>query len=1153
MLSCPRSKGTGVSIFICMVMFIGLIFVSLSPAPVSAQVVGATISGAVTDTSGSKMPGVEIVITNVGTSITTKTSTKSEGTFTVPNLQPGTYEISASQKGFSTLVRKGITLTVGQELILNLSLQVGSVNEQVTVTADAPTVNLANATISGVIEQRTVQELPLNGRSWTDLATLQPGVHASQNQPPINAGDRVKRGLGLELTISGARPQQNNYLLDGVNINDYANAGPGSVLGGNLGTDAVAEFSVLTTNYSTEYGRTSGGIVTATTKSGTNQFHGSVYEFLRNDAFDAASFTDNASGSPKPPLRRNQFGGSLGGPIQKDKTFIFGDFESVRQSLGTTLISNVPSTDARNGILTGTFQGTAQDPFPSNCVATGTATQCKLTSVDPSVAAFLNSGLIPKATSGDVPGVNSAQFAFSQLQSTVENFFIVRADHTFSSKDRIFSTYLFDKASQSEPDQYNSLLIHNPMFRQMVAIEENHVFSPSLLNSFRVGFNRDNVESPSGASALNPAASDVSIGFIPGSSVGNITINSDGLAGYAGGLSVYTPFKFHWNSYQVYDNLFLTKGKHSMKFGANVERLQGNTFGADFPGGQIIYNSLYDFLTNDSGAINADVPGLVTGRGVRQTIFGAYFEDDMHLRPNLTVNVGLRYETASIITEASGKLSNLRTVPLTSAVPAPFLGSPYMQNPTKKNFEPRIGFAWDPFRDGKTSVAGGIGMFDVLPFPVEMGSGVDGSAPFDVSASQSGLSTPYVTNAMCGTPPCGAYGQALANQSARYYIMQFDPKRNYVMQWNFNVQRQITPNTTVMIGYVGARGIHMRFQADDVNMVYPNSGTGPSSSQLTWPCVLPFQAVTAPQGYTIQTCPTTTAPDGTAGVPALPAYWFPHEVPAQNSPIINQQTGRTQMAIWDGQYWYNGLQVQVNKAMSRSFEVGGSYTYSKNMDTGGGSVASDPFRNSISSLLWFCKSCRRGLSDQDQRHNITLHYEWDVPTPSSFNTPLKAVFGDWEAGGIVTIASGTPFTVLVAGDPLGEGTTDPYQYPDKVPGAACKNPVNPQNASNYVKLECFTAPTISTQLGNSGRNSLIGPGLFDMDFSLFKNFPIHETLKGQFRAEFFNILNRPNFNSPNDNRTILNADGTSTGPAAGSITLMNTTSRQIQFAVKLTW
>jgi hypothetical protein len=761
-----------------------------------------------------------------------------------------------------------------------------------------------------------------------------------------------------------------------------------------------------------------------------------------------------------------------------------------------------------------------------------------LTAIDPSIAAFINSNLIPVATSGDVPGVNSAQYVFTQMMRTTENFFIIRADHTFSSKDRIFSTYLFDKAFQDEPDQYQSLLIDNPMFRQTVAIEENHVFSPTLLNSIRFGFNRDNVESPSGATPINPASADVALGFVPESSVGTISINSDGLAGYPGGLSFEAPFKFHWNSYQVYDNLFYTKGRNSMKFGANVERIQDNTFGADFPGGQIIYNTLYDFLTNRSGSINADVPGETTGRGVRQTIFGAYFQDDIHLRPNLTVNLGMRYEMASVITEEAGKLSNLRTVPLTSAPPQPFLGSPYMQNPTKRNFEPRVGFAWDPFKTGKTSVAGGFGMFDVLPFPVEMGSGVDGSAPFDVSASQSNLPTPYVSNANCPNPPCGAYGQALANQSARYYIMQFNPRRNYVMQWNFNVQRQLTPNTTFMVGYVGARGIHMRFQADDNNMIYPNPGVvGQFTYPLTWPCTVPLQPVNAPQGYVIQTCPT----------PDLPANAI------SPAPIINQQTGRTQMAIWDGQYWYNGLQVQLNKAMSHTFEVGGSYTYSKNMDTGGGSVASDPFRNSISSLLWFCPRCRRGLADQDQRHNITVHYEWDIPLPSSASTPVKAIAGGWEMGGILTIASGTPFTVLVAGDPLGMGTTDPYQYPDKVSGSSCTNPVNPQNASNYVKLECFQAPSVSTQLGNAGRNSAIGPGLIDLDFSLFKNIPIHEDFKAQFRAEFFNITNRPNFTSPNDNRVILNPDGTQASASAGAITLMNTTSRQIQFALKFTW
>jgi len=1137
-----------------MALSLALLLSFCLPAQVSAQVVGATISGTVTDSSGSKMPGVDIVITNVATGIATTTATKGEGTFGAPNLQPGNYEISATAKGFSTLLRKGITLTVGQELILNLSLQVGSVNEQVIVTAEAPTVNLANATISGVIEQKTVAELPLNGRSWTDLAILQPGVHQSQNQPPINAPDRVKRGLGLELTISGGRPQQNNYLLDGVNINDYANAGPGSVLGGNLGTDAVAEFSVLTTNYSTEYGRTSGGIVTATTKSGTNDFHGSAYEFIRNDALDAASFIDNANGNPKPPFRRNQYGASAGGPIQKDKTFIFGDYEGVTQALGTTVITNVPSTDARNGLLTGEF---ANDVYPANCVATTGKDQCQMTAVDPNVLKIFSSGLIPKPTLSDVPGVNSAKYVFTSMQNTRENFFIIRADHTFSSKDRIFSTYLFDKASQSEPDQYQTVQIHNPMFREMVAIEENHVFSPSLLNSFRVGFNRDNVESPSGATAINPAAGDTSLGFVPGSTMGAITIGSDNLAGYTGGLTAYAPFKFHWNSIQEYDNLFYTKGIHSMKFGANLERLQGNTLGQDFPGGLIAFNSLYNFLNNTTGTINADVPGGVTGRGVRQWIAGAYFQDDIHLRPNLSLNLGLRYEMASIITEEAGKLGNLRVLlPGTVGTPGPppipptgvpgtaqypnYTGSPYILNPTKKNFEPRIGFAWDPFKDGKTSVAGGFGMFDVLPFPVEMGSGVDSTAPFNIAASANNITPVSGTMMQLGcTNPCGGYGQALNANSNSYYVMQFNPKRNYVMQWNFNIQHQLTPNTTFMVGYVGARGIHMRFQADDNNMVYPdatNSTQGPFTYPLTWPCA----------GNNFSAVPATVAVTGT-----------PYTIQeCQSGPgvgVFNPNMGRTQMALWDGQYWYNGLQVQLNKAMSRTFEVGGAYTYSKNMDTGGGSVASDPFRNSVSTLLWFCKSCRRGLSDQDQRHNLTVHYQWDIPTPSSLATPLKAIIGNWETGGVLTIASGTPFTVLVAGDPLGMSTSDPYQYPDKVPGAACANPVNPQNASQYIKLQCFTAPLISTQLGNSGRNNAIGPGLINLDFSLFKNIPIHEAFKAQFRTEVFNIANRPNFNSPNDNRAILDSAGNANGSAPGAITLMNTPSRQIQFALKFTW
>jgi hypothetical protein len=1082
------------------------------------------MSGTVTDTSGGVIPGANISVKNIATGVIRTTATNSAGLYTVPNLQPGSYEIIVAASGFSTEVRKGITLNVGVDLVLNFTIKVSMTAQTFEVNAEAPTVNLANATLGGVNDSLTVAELPLNGRSWTDLAILQPGVHLSQNQPPINSGDRVKRGLGLELTISGARPQQNNYLLDGVNINDYANAGPGSVLGGNLGTDAVAEFSVLTTNYSAEYGRTSGGVVSAITKSGTNQFHGSAYEFLRNSALDARNFFDPAV---IPPFRRNQYGGSAGGPIQRDKTFVFGDYEGVKQSLGTTNIENVLSQAARNGTL---YYQPSVGP-PDACTPISGTSQCQLT-VNSDVANFLNSNLIPLPSEAVHLGSNSGQYKFAAFQNTLENFFTIRVDHNFSDKNRIFATYVFDKASQSEPDEYATKLIHNPMFRQMVAIEETHVISTNLINSFRVGFNRDNVESPSGATAINPAAADLSLGFIPGTTVGNIIINSDNLTGYSGGIDVAAPFKFHWNSLQAYDNLFYTKGKHSMKFGANIERIRDNTSGADYPGGQLIFSGngsndtgLSDFLTNRSAAINADVPGKVTGRGVRQTIFGAYFQDDTHLRPNLSLNWGLRYETASIITEANGKLANLRV--LNGDPPNPFLGSPYIMNPTKRNFEPRVGFAWDPFKNGKTSVAGGFGLFDVLPLPVEMGAGIDSSFPFDVAYSSTSLSNPFVLG--CSTP-CGAYGQAQQSQSNRYYIIQFNPRRNYVMQWNLNIQRELSPGTTLMLGYVGARGRHMRFQADDNNMVMPTQ----TSQGLVWPCSVPLVPVMSPQGSVINTC---------------------FEPPSYSPALVNSHTGRLQMAIFDGNYFYNGLQAQVKKAMSHGLQVEGSYTWSKNIDDGGGSVVSDPFRNSISTLLWFCERCRRALSDQDMRHNLTVNYVWDIPTPASLKGPAKAIIGNWEAGGILTLESGTPFSVLVQGDPLGEYNTDPFQYPDRVNGPGCANPVNPQNANGYLKLQCFAAPNPSTRLGNAGRNSVIGPGLINMDFSLFKNIPItkiSEAFKAQFRAEFFNVLNRPNFTSPNDNRVLMDLAG-NLSSTAGVFTLTNTTSRQIQFALKLSW
>ena len=1100
------------------------------PAQLSAQVVGATVSGTITDPSGAVTPGVNVSIRNVDTGVVLSGVTNDVGLYRIPNLTPGRYEITASAKGFVTQVQSGIILTVGQELVLNLTLRVGGATEKVTVTGEAPTVNLANATMGGVNNSLTVQQLPLNGRSWTDLAALQPGVHFVNDQAPVGSGDRVKRGFGAELTISGGRPQQNNYMLDGININDYANAGPGSVLGGNLGVDSVSEFSVLTTNYSTEYGRTSGGVISAVAKSGTNQFHGTAYEFLRNDALDAANFFDNASGSAKAPLRRNQFGGSAGGPIKKDKTFIFGDYEQVNQFLGTTQIDTVPTSAARQGILVN------QSPLLGPCqfkgsvnLAPGQAGVC----VDTEVTKFIDA-FIPLPNQPLQPPSDSGFYSFLSSQNTKEHFFTIRFDHMFSEKDRISVFNMYDSWTQGQDDEYKNKIVQNPGTRVVVGLEENHIFTPQLVNSFRAGYNRDGVASPSGATAVNPAVSDPAFGFIPGETAGALDPLPELNAGFTGGLSVAAPFRFSWNSWQAYDNLFYTKGRHSMKFGGNIERIQSNTFGADFPGGLFHFNTLSDLLTNQPNSIVADTPGFVTPRGVRQTIVGAYIQDDFHVWPNLTVNLGLRYEPSSVITEVQGKLSNLRV--LNSLPPSPFTGDPYFLNPTKRNFEPRVGFAWDPTKTGKTAVRGGFGIFDVLPLPVEGGSGIDGSFPFDQSVTGTVLAQ--------GSFPTLAYQTVTAEQIHRYYITEFKPKRNYVMQWNISIQRQLTPNTTLTAGYVGAHGLHSRLQSDDVNMVTPTIING----FYQWPCLKALVPVTAPSGYTINTC-TISYQNGDSDLPAYHAGFI-----GAPPPLINQYMRRTQMSTFNGYYDYNGLQLQIHKAMSRGLQVQGSYTWAKNIDIGTGSVASDPYRNSIDNLLWFCGPCRRGLTDDDIRHNFTFNYVWDIPTPTSLSGAAKAILGGWETGGIVTVQSGTPFTPQVSGDPLGMGTTTTHQYPDRVVGPGCTSGINPGNPNNYIKVGCFVAPNVSTRFGNAGRNTLIGPGLADFDFSLSRNIPIKkitESFNVQIRADVFNLFNRANFESPWQNATILDPAGNVV--SSGAIVGTNTPAREMQLSIKLTW
>ena len=1117
-----------------------------------AQVAGATLTGTVKDPSGGSIPNAQIAITDVATAVTRTVSSGGAGLYTAPNLLPGTYEIRVTAMGFSTVVQKGVTLTVGTQQVLDVTMQVGQMTQTVEVTTEAPTVELTSSTLSAVVNATTVRELPLNGRSWTDLANLQPGVYKAES----HAKSDDNRGFGDQSVISGARPQQNNYRLDGISINDYANGGPGSLLGGNLGVDAIQEFSVLTSNYSAEYGKTSGGVVNAITRSGTNQFHGSAYEFLRNSALDANGFFDNATGNPKPPFRRNQFGVSAGAPIRKNRTFIFGDYEGIRQSLGTTVSPVVLSADARLGIIhddSGNLLDGNGNPIPGNTpfsgtcpsgshnLAMGRAGFC----VDDRVVSYLR--IEPSPIGNPVPNSdgNYALSPFASQDVVTENYYIVRVDQKISEKDNFFGTYNFDKSLQNVPDLLNQLNVPNQAKRQFIVLEESHIFGPGLVNTVRFGFNRDRAGGlPS--TAINPPAADTSLGWVPGRTAPQVFAGSLTQIGNGASPTSYR----NWNSYQAYDDAFLTRGLHSLKFGFGFERDQLNEVDltADYHG-IFTFGSLPTFLTNQPSRFTGGFPGLPGQRGMRQSIIGAYVQDDWRVLTNLTLNLGVRYEMSTVPTEAHGKLTNLYFV--TDAQPTCatlFTGptgdscgatGPYFVNQTLRNFEPRIGFSWDPFKNGKTALRGGFGMFDVLPMLYTTITMVGRGAPFtEIGATKD-------ATYLAGKFPGGVTPTALGPHSLEYEHVEHQPHRNYVMQWNLNLQRELAPNLAMVVGFAGSHGVHQALRVDDANIVFP--------------------ALTS------------------AG------YLWPNPVGSGNQ-INTFTSGAIRSLFWDGDSHYAALEVGVVKKMSHGFQVQGSYTWGKSIDNNSGATNGDTFANAFSSIHWFDLRTSRAVSDYNIPRVLVINANWQVPTSKSAPGPVAFLANGWELGAIFKVNDGYPFspTFGSSGDPLGLNSSDPWAFPERLRTPDCATLINPRSTTNYLKTQCFAIPTApnpaffnaapplgcdpafgqsldSTKpkylwcfnlAGTSGRNVVYGPGLTNLDFSLFKNNyirTISETFNAQFRVEVFNILNHANFGPPTVSKLdVFDPLGNPTG-TAGLLTTTTTDSRQIQFALKFTW
>jgi hypothetical protein len=1112
-------------------MFVYIVGVAIAllltnAVPCRAQVAGATLTGTITDSSGGQVPNAQVVIKDVSTGVERTVTTNKDGFYIAANLLPAEYQVTVTATGFNTEIKNGIKLNVGMEQEFNLVLQVGTVTHRVEVTAEAPAVQLSTSDISATVQATTVRELPLNGRSWTDLAALQPGVDTIQTQPSFSSGaDRGNRGFGQQLTISGARPQQNNYRLDGVSLNDYANGAPGSVLGGSLGVDAIQEFSVLTSNYSAEYGKTSGGVVNAITRSGTGSFHGSAYEFLRNSALDARNFFD---GPQIPSFKRNQFGGSIGGPIIKERTFFFFDYEGIRQSKGLTQVTTVPSLPARSGFL----QGSATP-----------------VTIDPAAQAALAFYHLPNGpVSPDNPDI--AEYRFSGQQVVSENFYTTRLDHKISEKDSMSGTYLFDKTPYTSPDGVNDVLLTTKSSRQIAVLEETHIFKPTFANSVRFGYNYENVDNNVGAKALVPAAADTSLGTFPGRTAPQIFIN--GLTTFLGGVGGEAAYFYHWNTFQLYDDAFVNKGTHTIKFGFAAERMELEIKALSDPNGIFHFADLASFYANSPNRFQGGIASTLTPRNLRQTLLGGYVQDDWRFKPNLTLNLGLRYEMVTVPTETDGKLSVLRN--LSDATP--HLGDPFFNNPTTKNFEPRIGFAWDPFRNGKMAVRGGFGMFDVLPLPYQFTLLTTLAAPFFAYTS---VNNPGVGSFPNNLPP-------LPSNTLRATYIDPNPKRNYVMQYNLNIQYQLTPSLTSLVAYVGSRGIHQPYRPDDADIVIP---TRTSAGYL-------FPKVDVVGNAFSPTC-NQVDPKATPGDD--PNLCAP---PAR----INENYGSVRGMFYEGQSYYNALETQLAKRMSHGFQVQGTFTWGRSIDTSSATVAGDAFGNSIASPSYFFNPrVSRALSDFNVSRTLVINGLWELPSPKSITGPARFLTEGWQLGVIFTASTGIPFTPTFAtgSDPNGTLSSDDWAYPNRLGGAGCQSLTNPGNPDNYIKTGCFAVPVAPSQAffdancdpappsvgaalapgdlrcfnlkGNAGRNILISPGLMETDFSVFKNNyirKISETFNVQFRAEMFNIFNRANFAPPvtPDNTDIFLGDGTPTG-VAGKLTRTTTTAREIQFALKV--
>ena len=1061
-----------------------LFFCVLCSTPTAwGQLTTATVSGTVKDETEAVLPGVEVTVTHVATGISRTALSDDEGRYRATSLNIGSYQVSASLAGFQTVVRSGIELTIGREAVVNFTLKVGEMTEKVTVTGEAPLVETTSGTMGEVVDRQTILELPLNGRDLTSLLTLQSGTMMS-----TTASTGVNQGFSRQVSISGARPHDNSVLLDGTEVKAVDAGVPAGVSGNFLGGEAIQEFKVERNSYSAQYGGNAGGVINVVSKAGTNDFHGSVYAFHRNDNLDAASFRDPAIvdasgrfiGKAQPEFKRNQFGFSVGGPVVRNRTFYFGNYEGMREGLGRTNFVRTFTQATREGRL--------QNPV------TGAFRQIP---VNPEVIPYLSLWPLPPPGAEDLKD-GTARFTNSLTVPTNEDFYQVRADHQLTEADSFFVRVTRQTSQQSAPQDIprwgSRTFVHNTF----LTLEERRVFSPRLLNTFRFGFNRRGL----GQESTEDPPTDPSLHFVPANKwrfplgappiVGTINVTNVTGVGLGRGWVNYVV-----NHFQSADDLAYARGAHSLKFGFNWLRSQFNVNNPSRPGGEFGFGSIEEFLMGQPRTFRGDLlPNQDSIRGVRMNIAGLYFQEDWHAHPRVTLNVGLRYEFYTVPTEVNGKVANLRN-PLVDSEIA--IGDPWWKNPSYKSFMPRIGFALDPTGSGRMAVRGGFGIFYNHVQLEAFRQAATRTAPFLLETN---------ITALPGQLPFRTIYQYVVDRGqgqADLHLFPYNYMRNpHMIQWNLNIQREILPQTAVTVGYAGSRGLNL------TNQVRLNTA---KATVVNGRWVFP------------------------AGAARPNQFW-------SGLNLTSRETASDS--------WYHSLQVGMQRRFQTGWQMQLSYTHSRTIDES--SQYNPTFDNEGGGVAYYWDpDMRRSLSAFHVSDTFSGSAIWLLPFGSgqrfgaSWTGWANNILGGWQLGGILNLSKGPPATIGTGTPSVLSVIGFSSQTPDLVPGTS-NSPVL-GNPDRYFDTANFVfAP--SRTIGNVGRNTLIGPGVASANLSLTKNTRISEQVKVQFRAEFFNLLNRANLSLPNT--TVFNSNG---GPdvTAGFVSGTTTTARQIQFGLRLEW